>query len=83
MNLGGGGTPGRTPGPSTGMAKRKRPGVLSDILGPINGSSSMSEAGLGAGVPRDEDAEMQIMHPHRRNPPASISSPFSNFNKIV
>ncbi|KLO16955.1 kinase-like protein [Schizopora paradoxa] len=65
------------------MAKRKRPGVLSDILGPNGGNSTMSDAGLGAGVPRDEDAEMQLMHPHRRNPPGSISSPFSNFNKIV
>lgn len=78
MHLGG-----TTPGPSSGMAKRKRPGVLSDILGPNGGNSTMSDAGLGAGVPRDEDAEMALMHPHRRNPPGSISSPFSNFNKIV
>ena len=59
--------------------KRHRPGFrLSDIVGPdgVPGGGA-SAAGLGAGVPQDDDM------PPRRPPPGLTSSPFSNFDKIV
>ncbi|TDL25930.1 kinase-like protein [Rickenella mellea] len=70
--------------PTKGMAgRRAKPGLkLSDIVGPSAMTPSgggASGAGLGAGRPNMDDDE-----PIRRGPPQGVmTTPFSNFNKIV